>query len=355
VFAELLTRRLALRQLYLSDVGAMFDYRSGPDVARFQTWEPQSQEQVRSFIASFLDLEPDTPGAWFQLAITLRESGLLIGDCGLHFPVGETRQAEVGITLSPAYQGQGYATEALRAVLDYLFITLGKHRVYATVDPRNLPSVALLKRVGLRQEAHLRESLWFKGAWADDLVFAILDREWIAQQGRQEMNAFMNRDGLLALYVYNAYANKLVLNIVEQLAEAKFTRESSPSHGSVRTLLLHMLECEAFFLACCQGQPFREFDLADFSTVADIRRRWTELEQEQQAFIASLNESDVVREISAPLGERPLYFPLWQLLVQAFVHSTHHRGELSVVLTQLGHPLPTLDIILHFIQQSGQE
>ena len=182
MFAELLTRRLALRQLCLSDVGAMFDYRSRPDVARFQTWEPQSLEQVRSFIASFLDLEPDTPGAWFQLAITLRESGLLIGDCGLHFPVGETRQAEVGITLSPAYQGQGYATEALEAVLDYLLVTLGKHRVCATVDPRNQPSVTLLKRVGMRQEAHLRESLWFKGAWADDLIFAVLEREWMSRK-----------------------------------------------------------------------------------------------------------------------------------------------------------------------------
>jgi len=353
MFSELLTPRLALRRLGPSDVAAMFDYRSRPEVARFQTWEPQSLEQVHSFVESLLDVEPDTPGAWFQLAITLRESGLLIGDCGLHFLAEETRQAEVGITLAPAYQGKGYATEALEAVLDYLFATLGKHRVCASVDPRNHASVALLKRVGLRQEAHLQESLWFKGEWADDLIFAILDREWKAQQRWQKMNAFMNHDSLLALYVYNAYANKLVLDTVEQLAEAKFTRESSPSHGSVRMLLLHMLECEAFFLACCRGQSFDGLD--DLPTLADIRRRWTELEQEQQDFIASLGESDLAREISAPLGERPLCFSLWQLLVQAFVHSTHHRGELSVVLTQLGHPLPTLDIILHFIQQSGQE
>ena len=182
MFVELLTPRLALRRLAPSDAEAMFEYRSRPDVARFQTWEPQSLEQVHSFVEGLLNVEPDTPGAWFQLAITLQESGLLIGDCGLHFLAEETRQAEVGITLAPTYQGKGYATEALEAVLDYLLVTLGKHRVCATVDPRNQPSVTLLKRVGMRQEAHLRESLWFKGAWADDLIFAVLEREWMSRK-----------------------------------------------------------------------------------------------------------------------------------------------------------------------------
>jgi uncharacterized damage-inducible protein DinB len=45
---------------------------------------------------------------------------------------------------------------------------------------------------------------------------------------------------------------------------------------------------------------------------------------------------------------------MWQLLVQAFVHSTHHRAELAILLGQMGHPLPTLDILIHFAQQSGQ-
>ena len=58
--------------------------------------------------------------------------------------------------------------EALKAVLDYLFMKLGKHRVYGSVDPGNAPSLALLERVGMRREAHFVESLWFKGAWADD-------------------------------------------------------------------------------------------------------------------------------------------------------------------------------------------
>jgi len=165
----------------------------------------------------------------------------------------------------------------------------------------------------------------------------------------------MNREGLAALYTYNAYANDLVLDTAAQLTEEELTRQSSPSHSTVGALLVHMLECEAFFLSCCQGQPFEGLEHAELSSVAGIRRRWDNLWEEQRQFIATLGEQDLGREILLPFGKGQSHLPVWQLLVQAFVHSTHHRGELSIVLSGLGHPLPTLDIILHFFAQSGQE
>jgi len=79
-----------------------------------------------------------------------------------------------------------------------------------------------------------------------------------------------------------------------------------------------------------------------------------QLAQEQSAFIQILADADLRREIDFQIGSQPLHLPLWQMLLQAFVHSTHHRGELSIVLSQLGHPLPTLDIILPFVEWSGQ-
>lgn len=62
-----------------------------------------------------------------------------------------------------------------------LFDTLGKHRVSCSVDPRNARSIALMERTGFRREAHHRESLWLKGEWCDDLIFAMLRREWISR------------------------------------------------------------------------------------------------------------------------------------------------------------------------------
>ena len=161
----------------------------------------------------------------------------------------------------------------------------------------------------------------------------------------------MNRDGLLALYQYNAHANHLVLDGLAQLSEDEFTRAPSPSHASVRGLVLHLLECEAWFLAICQGRTLQELSLP---TLDDLRRFQRELEQEQLALIPTLTESDLARDLEVQFGQHPLHFPVWQLLVQAFVHSTHHRAELSILLGQMGHPLPTLDIILHFVKESGQ-
>ncbi|HET6588034.1 MAG TPA: GNAT family protein, partial [Oleiagrimonas sp.] len=84
-----------------------------------------------------------------------------------------------GISLLPARQGNGYAREAAGAVLDELFARMGYRRVTASIDPRNRPSIALVESLGFRPEAHHVESLLMYGAWVDDLVFALLKREWI--------------------------------------------------------------------------------------------------------------------------------------------------------------------------------
>jgi uncharacterized damage-inducible protein DinB len=168
------------------------------------------------------------------------------------------------------------------------------------------------------------------------------------------MSGSFDRNGLLALQAYNAYANQLMFQTIEKMSPEEFVQPASPSHGSVRGLLSHMLECEAFFLASCQGQSI-ELSPDDFSTLPDIRQYRRQLEAEQLAFIQSLDAAGAEREISVQLGSHPLVFPVWQLLAQALIHSIHHRGELSIVLTELGRPLPTLDIILQFIEQSGQK
>jgi len=178
MFAPLVTPRLTLRALSDADVPVMFSYRADPAVSRYQGWEPANLTQVQNFIDEQAAVEPDTPDTWCQLAITITATGEMIGDLGLHFFAASSRTVELGITLAPAYQGLGHATEALHAVFDHLFGTLGKHRVYGSVDPRNTASLALLERVGMRKEAHLVESLWFKGEWADDVIYAMLAREW---------------------------------------------------------------------------------------------------------------------------------------------------------------------------------
>jgi RimJ/RimL family protein N-acetyltransferase len=177
VFEDVLTDRLHLRSLKPDDAEAMFAYRSNPAVVQYQSWEPKSLQAVRWFITDMTTREFNTPG-WYQIGIALAGDDRFIGDCGIHVLETDSRIAEIGITIAPASQSMGYATEALHAIFDLLFVRLGKHRVFASVDPCNLPSMALMERIGLRKEGHFVQSLWFKDSWVDDIVFATLASEW---------------------------------------------------------------------------------------------------------------------------------------------------------------------------------
>ncbi|MRR23245.1 N-acetyltransferase, partial [bacterium] len=86
-------------------------------------------------------------------------------------------QVELGCTLDSRYHGCGYATEALRVVISYLFGTLEKHRLIATIDPENTKSIDLFERLGFRREAHFRKCRIIDGTWVDDVVYARLREE----------------------------------------------------------------------------------------------------------------------------------------------------------------------------------
>ena len=146
---KIVTERLALRQLVASDAQEIFEYRSRPEVSRYQSWGIESRAEIQSQIEKLAITEPGMPGSWYQIGIVLQFSSELIGDCGFHVLETEPRQAEFSISLAPKYQCHGYATEALRALLNYLFADLRKHRAFGSVDPRNLRSIKLMQRVGM--------------------------------------------------------------------------------------------------------------------------------------------------------------------------------------------------------------
>ena len=120
-------------------------------------------------------------GDLLELAVTRAEDGLLVGDVMLALRSLEHETLEVGYIFSPAHGGRGYATEAVRALLDLAFGTLGARRVVARVDARNTASRRLLERLGVRLEAHLIENEWLKGELTSEMDYAVLAREWLAR------------------------------------------------------------------------------------------------------------------------------------------------------------------------------
>jgi len=119
--------------------------------------------------------DPSQPG-WFQYAV--EHDRTHIGDVGVDLH-DNLRQAEIGFTLDPAYQGKGFAGEAVRGVLDHLFQVQGLHKVSAECDARNTASARLLERTGFTREGLRREQTWIKGEWTDDLLYGVLAQEWL--------------------------------------------------------------------------------------------------------------------------------------------------------------------------------
>ncbi|NJK96022.1 MAG: GNAT family N-acetyltransferase [Bacteroidales bacterium] len=176
---EFKTERIYIRPVCMDDKESMFRYRSDSDTNKYLSLIPQSVEDVAAFINA-TSSEMNVPGTWYQFVIIEQTSNLLIGDIGLHFlkSDAENKQVEIGYTLSKDFRGKGYATEALKIIIDFLVYTLNKHRIIASIDPVNIDSIKLVERLGFRKEAHFVESIFFHGKWVDDLVYAILAKEW---------------------------------------------------------------------------------------------------------------------------------------------------------------------------------
>ena len=110
----------------------------------------------------------------------MRGTGALIGRVGFHYDA-EQRGARLWYIANPAHQGKGYVNEACLAMLQFGFEELGAHRFWVDIDPRNVPSLRVVERLGMRREALHVENFWCKGEWTDSVICALLEREWRAR------------------------------------------------------------------------------------------------------------------------------------------------------------------------------
>nr|WP_249776884.1 GNAT family N-acetyltransferase [Leifsonia sp. C5G2] len=183
---QLHTERLLLRPLNTGDLEDVHAYQKLKDVVRYLYWEvhdhDESAEHLRKRIA-MNRLAENGDGIVFavELADPSGGPGRVIGDISLFLKNAAWGKFEMGWVFHPAVHGRGYATEAAQRVLQLCFETLGAHRVFAQLDARNDASARLCERIGMRQEALLRETEIFKGEWSDTAVYAILEQEYRAE------------------------------------------------------------------------------------------------------------------------------------------------------------------------------
>jgi RimJ/RimL family protein N-acetyltransferase len=175
----IVTPRLVLRPFTPDDLDDLYAFHSLPEVTTYLYWGSRTREETEAVLAEKIGRATlAEEGKALSVAVDLRETGAMIGDLTLFWHSREHRQGEIGFVFNPAYQGRGLATEAARELLRLGFEGLRLHRIYGRCDARNLPSARLMERLCMRREAHLVENEYFKGEWSDELVYAILRREW---------------------------------------------------------------------------------------------------------------------------------------------------------------------------------
>jgi RimJ/RimL family protein N-acetyltransferase len=184
--APIHTDRLVLRLMTRDDVPDVYAYQSREDVCRYLLFEPRTLEQVTAKVTEFsaattLAVDGDFLQLALELPATADAPARVIGDSYFTIANAENSRGEIGWTMHPDFVGKGYASEAARAVLRIAFVELGLHRVIAELDPRNDASIALCKRLGMREEAYLVKDLWYKDEWSDTGMYAILRDEYLAQ------------------------------------------------------------------------------------------------------------------------------------------------------------------------------
>ena len=170
------TERLSVRWLEAADVPALFEIFSDPEVTRFWSSPPLRDhadaakllKQIHTYFAA---------GELYQWGIARRSDDRVIGTCTLASIAREHKRAEIGFALAHAQWGRGYASEAVRALLDHAFDTLELHRIEADVDPRNQSSLRLVERFGFEREGYARERYHIDGDVFDSVLYGLLRRD----------------------------------------------------------------------------------------------------------------------------------------------------------------------------------
>jgi RimJ/RimL family protein N-acetyltransferase len=178
------TERLILRDFRDDDWPDMLAYWVDPRYQRHYAEVADPEEMVRGLVGWFVAQQIERPRRKWQLAVTLKDDGRFVGNCGVRITDPELREGDIGYELHPDYWGRGYATEAARAVLRFGFEQAGLHRVWAECVADNVGSQRVLEKLGLRREARFREHRWYKGRWWDTLIYAMLEHEWNALSSR---------------------------------------------------------------------------------------------------------------------------------------------------------------------------
>lgn len=172
------TPRLRLRKMMPADSGDMYAYACRGDVTEYLLWDPHPSPAYTKAYLTHLQRQY-AGGCFFDWAVVLREENKMIGTCGFARLDDANNSGEIGYVFHPDYWGRGLASEAVRMVLKYGFLSLKLQRIEARCMEENERSLQVMKRCGMQYEGTLRDVLYIKGKYRTVSVCAALREDFI--------------------------------------------------------------------------------------------------------------------------------------------------------------------------------
>ena len=176
-FQNIETERLLLRRIDQNDVEEVLALRGNPETMKYIPRPlAKTKEEALVHIAMIeAKIENNTGINW---GITIKGSNKIIGIIGHYRIQPENHRAEIGYMSLPEYNGKGYITEAIKAVVEYGFEQMNLHSIEAVIDPGNTASERVLQKNGFVKEAHILENELWEGKFWDTVIYSLLKRNF---------------------------------------------------------------------------------------------------------------------------------------------------------------------------------
>jgi [ribosomal protein S5]-alanine N-acetyltransferase len=181
IMEPIITNRLKMRKFREEDWRAVYAYTQDPQVIQYVPGEAPSEAETQEMICAWMNGENEHP-PHYDFAVTIPPNDEVVGWCCIQVSANEKQTAEVRYVLNRECWGKGFATEGTEGVINYAFVVLKMHRVYATCRPGNIIAWHVVEKLGMRREGRLRENVWIRDSWHDSFLYAVLDHEWQARE-----------------------------------------------------------------------------------------------------------------------------------------------------------------------------
>jgi [ribosomal protein S5]-alanine N-acetyltransferase len=173
---ELCTERLILKEMTWDDVDIIHRLHSFEEVEKYNTIGlPRHIGDTLEVMLSALEDQQLSVRSHFGWLIRLADSDEFVGEAGMHLSDDRFRKAEIYYSILPEHWQKGYATEVVRCLINFGFITLKLHRIQAGVDTENHRSIRVLEKAGMVREGLQRRNLPIHNSWKDSYLYAIVE------------------------------------------------------------------------------------------------------------------------------------------------------------------------------------